>query len=96
MFIFGDGRLRFQYHHRHEDGTPKEITMYGGYGVGKGTALRQDFPGDEYTCGLIPTACNAVWRVEFSEDPLSYSYMLLYHDELIFKARFDLENPADQ
>ena len=96
MFLVEDGRLRFRHDHRHDDGTPEEITMYGGYGNGKGTALMQDFPADDYTCELIPTSCDAVWRVELSEDLRSYSYMLLYHDELLFHARFDLENPVAQ
>ena len=70
--------------------------MYGGYGSGKGTTLMQDFPGDEFTWELIPNSPDAVWRVELSEDPRSYSYMLFLHDELLFKARFDLENPVAQ
>ncbi len=93
MFLVEEGRLRFRHDHRHEDGTPEDITMYGGYGSGRGTAMKQDFPADEYTCGLIPTSCHAVWRVELSENPRTYSYMLFSHDELLFRGVFDLENP---
>ncbi len=93
MFLVEEGRLRFRHDHRHEDGTPEAITMYGGYADGNGSALRQDFPADEYTCELIPTSCHAVWRVELTEDPRSFSYMLLSHGEELFRARFDLEHP---
>ncbi len=96
MFLVEDGRLRFRHDHRHEDGTPEEITMYGGYGSGEGSALLQGFPADEYTCDLIPTSCYAVWRVELTEEPQSFSYLLFSHDELLFRARFDLENPLEE
>ncbi len=93
MFLVEDGRLRFRHDHRHEDGTPEDVTMYGGYADGEGTATRQDFPADEYTCETLPTACKAVWRVELSEDPPAFSYSLFDDGELLFSASFDLSEP---
>lgn len=93
MFLVEDGRLRFRHDHRHEDGTPEEVTMYGGYADGEGTHYRQDFPADEYTCEMLPTACNAVWRVELTEDPPAFSYSLFDDGELLFSATFDLSEP---
>ncbi len=90
MFLVEDGRLRFRHDHRHADGTPEEITLYGGYADGDGTTLLQSFPADEYTCELIPTACNAVWRVFLSEDLLTFTYQLLYQEELLFEGSFDI------
>lgn len=93
MFLVEEGRLRFRHDHRHEDGTPEEETMYGGYADSEGTAFRQDFPADQYTCELLPTACEAVWRVELTEDPKTFRYSLFSEDGLLFTAAFDLEKP---
>ncbi|TVR44265.1 MAG: hypothetical protein EA394_00355 [Bacteroidia bacterium] len=90
MFLVEDGRLRFRHDHRHEDGTPEEVTMYGGYADGNGTSLLQSFPADDYTCEMLPTACNAVWRVFLSDDFSTFSYQLLYGDELLFEGAFDI------
>ncbi len=90
MFLVEDGRLRFRHDHRHEDGTPEEITMYGGYADGHGTSLLQSFPADEYTCEMLPTACNAIWRVFLSDDLSTFSYQLLYEEELLFEGAFDI------
>ncbi len=90
MFLVENGRLRFRHDHRHEDGTPEEITMYGGYADGEGTSLSQSFPADDYTCELIPTSCDAVWRVFMSEDLSLFSYQLLYQEELLFEGAFDI------
>ncbi len=93
MFLAEDGRLRFRHDHRHPDGTPEEVTLYGGYANGLGTMYRQDFPADEYTCELLPTACFAVWRVELDEEGQTFSYSLFDKGELLFTAVFDLANP---
>ncbi len=90
MFLVEDGRLRFRHDHRHEDGTPEDITMYGGYSDGLGTSLLQSFPADEFTCEMLPTACNAIWRVFLSEDLKTFSYQLHYGDELLFEGAFDI------
>ncbi len=90
MFIVEDGRLRFRHDHRHADGTPEEITMYGGYADGDGTSLLQSFPADDYTCEMLPTACNAIWRVFLSEDLSTFSYQLMYGEELLFEGAFDI------
>ncbi len=90
MFLAEEGRLRFRHDHRHPDGTPEEVTMYGGYASGSGTGFKQDFPADDYTCETLPTACGAVWRVELSDDLSLFSYSLLDHGTLLFTAEFDL------
>ncbi len=90
MFLVEDGRLRFRHDHRHADGTPEEVTMYGGYADGDGTSLRQSFPADDYTCEMLPTACNAVWRVFLSDDLTTFSYQLMYGEELLFEGAFDI------
>ncbi len=93
MFIAGEQGLRFRHDHRHDDGTPEELTMYGGYADGTGTAYMQKFPADEYTVELLDDVFNREWRVIITEDLSALKYQLLYHGELVFAAEFDLLNP---
>lgn len=93
MFLVEDGRLRFRHDHRHADGTPEDVTLYGGYADGTGTGFWQNFPADDYTCEMLPNSCHADWRVELSEDLLTFSYSLFNYGELLFRAEFDLGMP---
>jgi len=82
--------LLFKHDHRHEDGTPDEITMYGGYGKAGGSGFEQSFPADEYTAKLIPAASTNEWTFILSEDKKTLSYILKRDDQLRFRADFDL------
>jgi len=93
MFINEDGRLRFRHDHRYEDGTPEELTMYGGYSDGTGNTFRQHFPADEHTIDLLVDTLNREWHVVLDEDLSNFSYRLLYHGEIVFQADFDLTEP---
>ena len=39
IFVAEEGKLRFKHQHLHEDGTPEEGSMYGGYADERGTAF---------------------------------------------------------
>lgn len=39
MFFTDEKGLRFGHDHRHEDGTPEDLTLYGGYADGSGSAF---------------------------------------------------------
>jgi len=93
MFLVEDGKLRFRHDHRHEDGTPDEVTMYGGYATDQGTPFVQYFPADEYTCELIPYACTNEWIVMIAEDFSKFTYRLTRGGVMRFEAEFDLTNP---
>jgi len=95
MFLVEDGLLRFRHDHRHEDGTPEEVTMYGGYATNQGTPFVQHFPADEYTCELIPYACTNEWIVMIAEDFSKLTYRLTRGGVLRFEAEFDLSNPIN-
>ncbi|HMP98986.1 MAG TPA: hypothetical protein PKC24_04335 [Cyclobacteriaceae bacterium] len=82
--------LLFKHDHRHEDGTPDEITMYGGYASTDGTALTQRFPADEYTAKLIPAASTNEWSFVLDEEKQVLSYILKRDGQLRFHAEFDL------
>ena len=93
MFLADNGRLRFRHDHRHEDGTPEDQTLYGGYSDGTGNEFRQHFPADEYTIDLLVDTLNREWHVVLDEELSNFSYRLLYHGEIVFQADFDLTNP---
>jgi hypothetical protein len=93
MFMNEDGKLRFRHDHRHEDGTPEDLTLYGGYADGSGTAFRQSFPADDYTNNLLDDDLDRVWNVVLSEDLSKMRYELGYKGEIVFKAEFDLTTP---
>jgi hypothetical protein len=84
-----DGML-LKHDHRHEDGTPDEITMYGGESI-QGSALEQTFPADAYTANLIPQAAKNEWTLRFSADKKVLSYILKRDGALRFQADFNLE-----
>ena len=93
IFAFEDGKLRFRHDHRHEDGTPEDLTLYGGYADGNGTAFIQIFPNDDYTKNLVSDDINRTWVVILDENLTTLTYKLRYHDERYFEARFDLTKP---
>ncbi len=93
IFAFEDGKLRFRHDHRHEDGTPEDLTLYGGYTDGTGTAFIQIFPNDEYTKNLVSDDIERTWVVILDENFSTLTYKLRYHGERYFEARFDLTKP---
>ena len=87
--------LRLKHDHRHEDGSEDEVTQYGGDSVGRGTNTSQDFPADDFTAELVPTAANNVWTVEI-EPGVMFAYALRREgSDRRFRVEFDLTRPID-
>ncbi|EMR04303.1 hypothetical protein [Cesiribacter andamanensis] len=82
--------LQLKHDHRHEDGTPDEITMYGGMANAAGTPWVQYFPADAHTAALIPAAATNEWSLQLSQDGKTLSYILKRDGALRFRADFDL------
>jgi hypothetical protein len=78
--------LQLKHDHRHEDGTPDEITMYGGLAGNNGSSLSQSFFADEHTATIIPAASTNVWTITLSEDTSSLTYYLERHSAPRFSA----------
>lgn len=82
--------LLFKHDHRHHDGTPDEITMYGGfagdYKSQQGTAFKQYFLADAYTAELIPAAKSNVWMMEYNPQTQELTYYLERHEKPRYKA----------
>lgn len=80
--------LLLKHDHRHPDGTPDKVTMYGGWAAAGGTAHRQRFAADEETAKLLPEAATNVWTIELDDDRRQLSYALERHDQPRYKAVF--------
>lgn len=85
--------LLLKHDHRHADGTPDEITMYGGWSTAEGTGYRQQFPADSDTKKLLPEAATNVWMIEVDKEKQQLVYYLERHSEPRYRAVFNL-NPV--
>ena len=79
--------LLLKHDHRHSDGTPDKVTMYGGWAT-EGNATRQRFAADEETAKLIPEAATNVWTIEFDAASGRLTYALERHGQPRYKAVF--------
>lgn len=86
VFNLKEDGLQLQHDHRHQDGTPHEVNLYGGMATAQGTALQQSFAADTHTIGQIPEAATNVWTLTLSEDGQSLIYYLERHGKPRFKA----------
>jgi hypothetical protein len=71
--------LLLEHDHRQPDGSPDEITGYGGLATTDGTATRQRFPAHAATAALLPEAATNVWSLELSTDGRHLVYHLERH-----------------
>jgi len=91
--------LRLKHDHRHEDGSPDTVTMYGGDTAGPGTATRQEFPVDAESIALfrengLPKSVTNVWAVEAGETLFAYELRRAAPDARYFRVEFDLTRPV--
>jgi len=91
-----DEGLLFKHDHRHADGTPEDLTMYGGWASDDGTALQQRFPADDYTAELLPEAAGNVWELTIDPDKQQFIYYLERDGEARFRAIIDLSLPVQE
>lgn len=90
-------RIELKHDHRHEDGKPDKVTMYGGISTNSGMATRQFFPADEETvrvvaapAGNAPSAAANVWWIDLVPgEYFTYNLRRLGSDRL-FSVKFDL------
>jgi hypothetical protein len=89
--------LRLKHDHRHQDGSPDDLTQYGGDTVNAGTAIRQEFPADVFSKemfvrGNIPQSTTNVWALEVT-GPSMFAYELR-RPSRFFRVEFDLTRPT--
>lgn len=96
-------RIELKHDHRHQDGKPDKVTMYGGTTNNAGEATRQFFPADDQTtkvvappAGIAPSAAANVWWIELVPGEY-YTYNLRrLGGERLFSVRFDLKNAVPE
>jgi hypothetical protein len=89
--------LRLKHDHRHQDGTPDKVTMYGGDTAEPGTALRQSFPVDaesiaNFTANGLVASVNNTWAIEVDSGK-RFVYELSRPNGRLFQVEFDLSRP---
>ncbi len=85
--------LLLKHDHRHADGTPDKVTMYGGWAAPGGSPTEQRFAADDETEKLIPEASTNVWTLTIGEHGNEFTYALERNGEMRYKAR--LRRAAD-
>ena len=88
--------LLLKHDHRHKDGTPDSITLYGGYSRSAQHEYEHFFPADAYTAELIPAAATNEWNFILSRDRKMLSYILRRDGKLRFHADFDLSKVVNK
>lgn len=91
--------LRLKHDHRHEDGKPDAMTLYGGDTASAGTAAAQDFPVDAESIALFKAEGRAVsitnvWRVEVTPARFAYQLTRQPPNARLFRVEFDLTRPV--
>lgn len=71
--------LELRHDHRHPDGTPDAVTMYGGMANDSGSAWSQSFNADKHTFAVIPGSETNIWTTSVSADGSTLTYHLERH-----------------
>ncbi len=92
-----DGFLTLKHDHRHEDGKPDAVTMYGGTTDEPGTYARQAFPVDQYSIDMfiregLDASVTNTWMITVEDDSFTYA---LSRENRDFRAKFDLTKPVE-
>ncbi len=90
--------LRLKHDHRHQDGSPDAMTMYGGDTRVGGNAARQAFPVDAesiamFKRGGLNASVENTWAMEIH--PETFVYELSRPNGRLFKVEFDLTRPVE-
>lgn len=90
VLTLDESGILLKHDHRHSDGSPDEVTMYGGKTANFGAADRQVFPADQETADMLPAAIGNVWWVDLVPgEHFTYNLRRVNTDRL-FSVRFDL------
>lgn len=94
-----DTGLRLKHDHRHADGSPDAVTMYGGDTDGDGTAVRQSFPVDAESVAMfgregLKASIQNTWAMEI-EPGQRFLYELSRPGGRLFQVEFDLSEPVE-
>ncbi len=90
--------LRLKHDHRHPDGSPDALTLYGGDTADAGTAQRQAFPVDAESIALfrqqgLTASLENTWAMELVPGE-RFVYELSRPGGRLFRVEFDLARPV--
>lgn len=93
-----DTGLRLKHDHRHADGSPDAVTMYGGDTAQAGSAGRQEFPADAASVAMfsahgMTASLRNTWAMELVPGQ-RFVYELARPDGRLFQVEFDLSTPV--
>ncbi|WP_416878437.1 hypothetical protein [Litorimonas sp.] len=89
--------IKLTHIHTLKDGSPDPVSRYGGRTVNDGTAIRQEFPADEFSKSLfrengLDASVGNVWALEITPNELlAYE---LNREGRHFRAEFNLNDPS--
>ena len=94
-----DQGLRLKHDHRHQDGTPDAVTMYGGDTAAPGSTVRQEFPVDAGSVAMFEregmnASVTNTWAMEI-EPGQRFLYELARPGGRLFLVVFDLTTPVE-
>ena len=94
-----DQGLRLKHDHRHQDGTPDAVTMYGGDTAAPGSTVRQEFPVDAESVAMFEregmnASVTNTWAMEI-EPGARFLYELARPGGRLFQVEFDLSVPVE-
>ena len=92
-----DNTISLHHDHRHEDGEPDDITLYGGTGVTASADTRVEFPADDATKALfdrtgIPVSKSNTWAMEAHAETELFAYEMSRPNRF-FRIEFDTSTP---
>jgi hypothetical protein len=87
--------LGLAHDHRDPDGTPHEVTGYGGRTQGDGTATAQEFYADDHTAEVAPEAATNIWTMRIEPGERFVYELRRQVGERRFRADFDLTRPVE-
>jgi hypothetical protein len=88
ILTLSDEGLLFKHDHRYEDGTPHDLTNYGGWSAEGGSPTKLSFPADAETAEMLPEAVTNVWTMELDLVNNQFTYFLERHSQPRYKAIF--------
>ncbi len=93
-----DNRLTLKHDHRHEDGKPDAVTMYGGTTADLGTHSKQAFPVDQFSKDMfvregLDVSITNTWTITLDGEQ-TFTYALA-RENRDFRAQFDLTKPVE-
>jgi hypothetical protein len=90
-----DGRITLEHDHRHADGSPEDVTLYGGITPNHGSATAQIFPAHDATVAVLPNGYPNVWMMSFTPGPGFTYFVQRLATERAFHVVFDLTHEVD-